>query len=33
VLIIFRHSSNIRNMLGGTEDKVGDDSWTHGGDE
>ena len=27
VLIIFRHSSNIRNMLSGEEVKVGDDSW------
>ena len=27
VLIIFRHSSNIRKMLAGEEDKVGDDSW------
>jgi glycerol-3-phosphate acyltransferase PlsY len=27
VLIIFRHSSNIRNMLAGEEVKVGDDSW------
>jgi len=27
VLIIFRHSSNIRKMLSGEEVKVGDDSW------
>ena len=27
VLIIFRHSSNIRKMLAGEEAKVGDDSW------
>jgi glycerol-3-phosphate acyltransferase PlsY len=27
VLIIFRHSSNIRKMLTGEEVKVGDDSW------
>jgi glycerol-3-phosphate acyltransferase PlsY len=27
VLIIFRHSSNIRKMLAGEEVKVGDDSW------
>jgi glycerol-3-phosphate acyltransferase PlsY len=27
VLIILRHSSNIRNMLSGEEVKVGDDSW------
>ena len=27
VLIIFRHSSNIRNMLTGEEVKIGDDSW------
>ena len=27
VLIILRHSSNIRRMLDGTEVKVGDDSW------
>jgi glycerol-3-phosphate acyltransferase PlsY len=27
VLIIFRHSSNIRKMLSGQETKVGDDSW------
>ena len=27
VLIIFRHRSNIRNMLTGEEVKVGDDSW------
>lgn len=27
VLIIFRHSSNIRKMLSGEEIKVGDDSW------
>ena len=27
VLIIFRHSSNICNMLSGEEVKVGDDSW------
>ena len=27
VLIIFRHISNIRNMLAGKEGKVGDDSW------
>ncbi|MEJ2583109.1 MAG: glycerol-3-phosphate 1-O-acyltransferase PlsY [Acidobacteriota bacterium] len=27
VLIIIRHSSNIRNMLAGKEVRVGDDSW------
>lgn len=27
ILIILRHSSNIRNMVAGTEAKVGDDSW------
>ena len=27
VLIIFRHSSNIRKMLAGEEVKIGDDSW------
>jgi glycerol-3-phosphate acyltransferase PlsY len=27
VLIIFRHSSNIRKMLSGEEVKVGDDAW------
>jgi glycerol-3-phosphate acyltransferase PlsY len=27
VLIIFRHSSNIRKMLSGEEVKVDDDSW------
>jgi glycerol-3-phosphate acyltransferase PlsY len=27
VLIIFRHGSNIRNMLSGDEVKVGDDAW------
>jgi len=27
VLIIFRHSTNIRNMLAGEEVKIGDDSW------
>ena len=33
LLIILRHASNIRSMLGGNEAKVGDDSWTLGGDE
>ena len=33
MLIILRHASNIRSMLGGTEAKVGDDSWTEGGGE
>lgn len=27
ILIILRHSSNIRNIVAGTEAKVGDDSW------
>ena len=27
ILIILRHGSNIRNMVAGTEAKVGDDSW------
>jgi glycerol-3-phosphate acyltransferase PlsY len=33
MLIILRHVSNIRSMLGGKEAKVGDDSWIDGGDE
>jgi glycerol-3-phosphate acyltransferase PlsY len=33
MLIILRHASNIRSLLGGNEAKVGDDSWTLGGDE
>jgi len=33
MLIILRHASNIRNLLSGKEAKVGDDTWTRGGDE